>query len=225
MITFEQRTSESPYIESVTHGWTQHAGSSVRPSECHWHMVFVREHGRLHPIVVGPLQTAGVASWGGGAEILWVKFRLGTYMPHLPVKNYLDSETTLPGAASANSFWLHSSAWQFPTYENVETFIDRLVRQDVLGFDPVVRAALRDQPQDVPSRTVRHRFLRATGLTQTHIRQIERAQHAAALLRDGFSILNTVYEAGYSDQPHLTKSLRRFVGTTPAQLVRSTVTG
>ena len=41
------------------------------------------------------------------------------------------------------------------------------------------------------SRTLRHRFLRATGLTQSHIRQFERAQQAAAFLRQGVSILDS----------------------------------
>lgn len=64
---------------------------------------------------------------------------------------------------------------------------------------------------------MRHRFLRATGLTQGTILQIERAKRASALLEQGVPILDTVYEAGYFDQPHLTRSLRRFVGKTPAQ--------
>ena len=81
--------------------------------------------------------------------------------------------------------------------------------------------ALNDEPQDIPDRTMRHRFLRATGLTQTYIRQMQRAQRAAALLEQGVPILDTVYEAGYFDQPHLTRSLKRFIGKTPAQqLVR-----
>jgi hypothetical protein len=29
----------------------------------------------------------------------------------------------------AQSFWLNGSAWQFPDYDNVETFVDRLVRE------------------------------------------------------------------------------------------------
>jgi methylphosphotriester-DNA--protein-cysteine methyltransferase len=70
------------------------------------------------------------------------------------------------------------------------------------------------------ARTVRHRFLRATGLTQLHIYQAERARRAEALLRQGVSILDTVFEAGYYDQPHLTRSLKRFIGHTPAQLIR-----
>ena len=69
-------------------------------------------------------------------------------------------------------------------------------------------------------RTERHRFLQATGLSHTHIRQIERAQQAAALLRQGVPILDTVYQAGYFDQPHLTRALKQWVGHTPAQLIR-----
>ncbi len=77
-----------------------------------------------------------------------------------------------------------------------------------------------DQLPDMPARTVRHRFLRATGLTQSHIRQIERAQRAANLLRQGVSILDAVDTAGYFDQPHLTRALKQWVGHTPAQIVR-----
>ena len=218
-IIYEERLSDSPYVETITHGRTASDGSTIRPAECRWHMVFVRENGLVHPLVVGPWTTAGVVSWGEGAEILWIKFRLGTFMPHLPARDFLDVETILPGAAS-QSFWLKGSAWQFPDYDNVETFIDRLVRDEVLIRDPVVNAVLQGHPQEMSSRTVRHRLLRTTGLTQSHIYQVERAQRAAALLRQGVSILDTVYEAGYFDQPHLTRSLKQWIGHTPAQIIR-----
>jgi methylphosphotriester-DNA--protein-cysteine methyltransferase len=67
---------------------------------------------------------------------------------------------------------------------------------------------------------VRRRFLTATGLTPGTIRQIERARHALTLLRQGRPILDVVFEAGYFDQPHLTRSLRQFMGRTPAQIAR-----
>ena len=82
-----------------------------------------------------------------------------------------------------------------------------------------MNAVLQHQRSELSSRTVRHRFLRATGLTQSHIRQVERAQRAAALLRQGVPILDAVDEAGYFDQPHLTRSLKQWVGYTPAQIV------
>ena len=36
----------------------------------------------------------------------------------------------------------------------------------------------------------------------------------------GVSILDTAYEAGYFDQPHLTRSLKQFIGRTPAQILQ-----
>jgi AraC-like DNA-binding protein len=223
-IIYEQRASDSPYIETITRGWTASDGSTIRPAESHWHMVFVRVNGRVLPLVVGSLTTAGIASWGEGAEILWIKFKLGTFMPHLPVRKFLDVETILPNGA-CDSFWLKSAMWQFPDFENVETFVNRLVREDILVRDPVVNAALQDQLPKVASRTVRHRFLQATGLTQSHIRQMNRAQQAMALLRQGVSILDTVHEAGYFDQPHLTRSLKQFIGYTPAQILHMEKSG
>ncbi len=58
----------------------------------------------------------------------------------------------------------------------------------------------------------------AHGLPPKTIEQIERAKQAAALLEQGVSILDAVYEMGYADQPHRTRSLKRFFGYTPAQI-------
>lgn len=218
-LIYEERLTDSPYLESVTHGHTLSAGSTIRPAESSWHMVFVREQGSLHPLIVGPWTSAGVASWGEGGEILWLRFKVGTYIPHLPTRTLLNRETALPSAAS-RSFWLKGSAWQPPSYENAETFVDRLVREEILAHDPVIDAVLHEQPPQMPLRTLRHRFRRIIGLTQSHIRQVERAKHAARLLENGVSILDVVHEAGYFDQPHLTRSLRQFTGYTPAQIVR-----
>jgi AraC-like DNA-binding protein len=215
---FEERLSDSPYVETITQGRSEGEGSTIRPAEIHWHMVLVRYKGNVQLLVVGPMRTAGVVNFVDGAELLWIKFKLGTFMPHLPPRNFLDVETTLPGAAS-QSFWLKGSAWQFPTYENVDTFVEGLVRNDVLVRDPVVKAVLQDQPQAMSPRTLRHRFLCATGLTQKQIHQFERAERAAALLQQGVSILDTVYEADYFDQPHLTRSLKQWIGYTPAQII------
>lgn len=215
----EERSSDSPYIESVMRGWTVGEGSAIRPAEINWHMVFVKHPGGSRALLVGPWTTAGKAAWGEGAEILWVKFKLGSFMPHLPTKKYLDGELSLPDAASSRRFWLKSVAHEVPDFENVETFIDSLARDEELVRDPVVHAALEDQLPEMSARTVRHHFLRATGLTQNYIRQFERAKQAETLLRQGLPILDTVFQAGYFDQPHLTRALKQFIGYTPAQIL------
>jgi methylphosphotriester-DNA--protein-cysteine methyltransferase len=57
-------------------------------------------------------------------------------------------------------------------------------------------------------------------VAQSTARQIERARYATLLLRQGISIPDTTHEAGYFDQPHLTRSLKYFIGQTPAQIIR-----
>jgi methylphosphotriester-DNA--protein-cysteine methyltransferase len=81
-----------------------------------------------------------------------------------------------------------------------------------------VEAVLQGRPHDLSPRSVQYRFVQATGLTHRSIQTIERARQAAALLEQGWSIPDVMYAAGYFDQPHLTRALKRFLGQTPAQI-------
>jgi AraC-like DNA-binding protein len=181
-------------------------------------MVLLRYKGETRFLVVGPWTTTGILSYPKGAELLWIKLNPGTFLRTFPARHILNKEMALPQATN-HTFWLHSSAWQFPDYDNVETFVERLAHQEALVLDPVVSAALENQPQTLSPRTLRYRFLQATGMTQSHIRQIDRARRAETLLQQGRSILDTVYEAGYFDQPHLSRELKRWIGYTPTQII------
>jgi methylphosphotriester-DNA--protein-cysteine methyltransferase len=96
------------------------------------------------------------------------------------------------------------------------------VREGLLVRDPIVAAVSQGQPHALSPRSIQRRFLRATGLTRGSLRQIERARYATMLLQHGVSILDTVAQAGYADQAHLTRSLKCFIGKTPTQIVRKT---
>lgn len=220
IVDFRQRLSDSPLVESVMHGFTSKAASVIRPAESCWHLVIVREQGNTHTIVTGPLPTSGVASWGEGGEILWIKFKLGVFMPHLPTRRLMDRETNLP-SASRNTFWLRDASWQLPDFENADTFVDRLMKDELLTFDPLVQEVLKGGRPDVPPRTLRHRFLQATGLSHGYLQQMNRAQQAATLLEQGASIADTVFDLSYYDQPHLNRALKQFVGYTPGQILRA----
>ena len=65
---------------------------------------------------------------------------------------------------------------------------------------------------------MQRRVAAGTGLTLGAIRQIERAREAALLLGDGTPPLDVVHQLGYYDQPHLARSLTRFIGRTATQL-------
>lgn len=183
----------------------------------HWQMVVSRVAGRTTLTMRGPETFATPAFCPPGAEHFGIYFKIGTVMPHLPTVRLRDGMLNFPEAGSY-SFWLYGAAWQYPSYENAETFVDWLVRRELLLREPVVESALRPGQQELSERSVQRRFLRATGLTRGALSQIERARQATLLLQRGVPILDTVAIAGYADQPHLTRSLKRYIGKTPAQL-------
>jgi AraC-like DNA-binding protein len=215
---FEERQSDSPLVETVWRTQSERAGTFTSIAASHWEMVVTRLNGRTSITVRGPETKATPADCPPEAEVFGIVFKLGAFMPDLPASSLIDrNDLTLP-EATGKSFWLNGSTWQLPSYDNADTFVDRLAHEGLLVHDDVVDAVLQGQPQALSDRSVRRRFLRATGLTAGHIHQIERARYAMQLLQSGRSILDTVYEAGYYDQPHLTRALRHFVGQTPAQI-------
>jgi hypothetical protein len=218
---FEERPSDSPFVETIWRTQSERAGTFISQAASHWEVVVTRHEGKSVFTVRGPETKATPMDvhWTD-AEFFGVIFRLGAFMPHLPPGSVMDRRDANLPEATSTSFWLHGSAWQFPEYENADTFVDRLVRTGLLVRDPVVEAVLQGHPREVSLRAVQYRFLRATGLTLSAIQQIERARQAAALLEHGLPILDVVYKAGYFDQPHLTRSLKRLVGQTPAQIAR-----
>src|SRR5579859_504873 len=216
---FEGRGSDSPYIEAV---WRGRAGSDyapVCPASGHLDLLFLKQNGRIKVSIEGPLTRATPVTQPEGTEWFGITFPFGTFLPSVPARNLLDEQAILSFAAKT-SFSLAGSSFQFPDYNNVETFIDRLVRQGLLVSDPIVQAVLQDQPPEMSWRTVRRRFLWATGLTYKAIQQIERANQAVALLEQGVSLPDAAYQAGYADQSHMTRSLKHFIGQTPAQIAR-----
>jgi AraC-like DNA-binding protein len=220
MIIFdEERPSDSPFVERI---WRSHSEGtapflSIALSRCE--LVVTKLHGKITMTVRGP-ETKATPCGDSPSDGEWfaILLKLGTHLVHLPTRSITDTEVTLP-EATRNTFWLSGSAWEFPTYDNAEVFVNRLVRAGLLTHDPLIEATLHGQIKDLTPRSVQYHFLQATGITQNIARQIERARYATLLLQQGVSIPDTMLEAGYYDQPHLTRSLQRFIGQTPAELL------
>jgi hypothetical protein len=219
--TFDSRQSDSAVVEYIWRTQSESAGVFTSLAEYHSEMVVTRYQGRTTFTVRGPETQATQADVPAEAEFFGIVLRPGTFMPHLPPSVLMNrKDVTLPEATN-QSFWLLGSAWSIPSFENADTFVNRLVRDGLLVHDPIVDSVLQGHPSELSLRALQYRFRLATGLTHKIIRQIVRAKRAAALLEQGMSILDTVYEVGYFDQPHLTRALQRFFGQTPTQLIRA----
>lgn len=216
---FEQIPTNSPYVEAIWRNRPEREGSFISLAVSHWGLVVTRHNGKTSVTIRGPESKATVAYCPADAEHFGVYFKLGTFMPFLPAGRLRDGAITLPDSSS-DSFWMNSASWRIPEFEDLEIFINKLVRGGLLVYDPAVDAVLQGERTELSVRSTQRKFLRAIGLTYGGINQINRARHAAILLKQGVSILDTVNLAGYADQPHLTRSLKYYVGQTPAQLIR-----
>ena len=220
MFVTEDRLSDSPLVERVWRAHSERAGTFLSVAASHVEMVVTRHEGKTFLTLRGPETKATTADCPVDGDWLGIQFKLGTFIPALLPANLRDRrDVTLPGA-STSAFWLNGSAWEFPSFENADVFVSRLIRRGVIARDPIVDAVMHKRSQTLSLRSTQRHFLRATGITCSTWLQIERARYATILLREGASILDAVHQAGYFDQPHLTRSLRRRIGQTPTEIIR-----
>jgi len=133
-ITFDDRPSDSPFVERVFRSRSERAGTFLSMAASQWMMVVTKVAGRTTLTIRGPETRATLAECPADGEWFGILFKTGTFMPAFPAGRLID-------------------------------------RKDVT-------------------------------------------------LKEGVAILDAVHQAGYFDQAHLTRSLRRFTGQTPAQIIR-----
>lgn len=217
---FDIRPSDSPFVETIYRTRSQGGGSFMSTAASQWEMVVTKQRGKVTLSLRGPETKASPAPIPEDAEFLGIILKHGTYMPRLPAKKLVDEEIHLPETVK-NSFQLFGDTWEIPNFENVEPFVNRLLREDLLAHDQVVEDVLRGKTQPLSLRSIQRRFLHVTGLTYKSIQQIERARQALSLLQSGIPIPETAYQTGYFDQSHLTRSVKLLLGQTPAQIAKS----
>jgi AraC-like DNA-binding protein len=222
VFSFDSRGSDSPLIESVWRAESQRGGSFTSLAASHSELVITRHRGVTTLTMRGPETRATSAACPEDAEFFGITFKLGVFMPQLPPVQLADRHANLQLATGA-SFWLGDQTWQIPFFDEAEEFVERLMRQQQLRHEPMIETLLReDFPLEAPThvRTLQRRFQSATGLSLRTVRQIERARRAVSLLEGGVAISDVIYELGYSDQPHLTKTLKQLIGNTPARIAQ-----
>jgi hypothetical protein len=220
LFAFDTRPSTSSLLAMTwsTRSEPEPDAEFMSAAASNWEMVVTRQQGGGWVSLRGPETKASPAGIPGEAEFLGVVFTHGTFMPQLDMRRLVDRSVTFP-LVSDEAFWFDGAAWELPRAHNADVFVERLVRAGLLVHDPVAAAALNDDDVDgLSTRSVERRVARATGLTRGTIRQIARAERAVALLGDGVAALEVVRRLEVADQPHLTRSLRRFVGLTPSQI-------
>ncbi len=167
----------------------------------------------------GPETTGTSLTCSEGWEFFGVELRLGAYLPLYPPSGLADLNDALLPTLPGDRIVLDNQDWEMPTEQNVDVFLDRLVRAGLLVFDPLVDEIRHgERPRGMSERVAQIRFRRAVGISHRKLVSIERAQRAARLLTAGRSIADVVTASGYYDQPQLARAMRWATGHTPGEL-------
>lgn len=121
-------------------------------------------------------------------------------------------------SVEAGRFRLAGLDLPLPTFDNAEDLARELLSAGVLLMDPVVTGGLGVVNYAASERSLQRHFRNATGLSQKDFEQIRRAQEAVRLLQSGGKPADVAVAAGYADQAHMTKSLKRLMGRLPSKV-------
>src|SRR5260370_8603136 len=199
---FEERPSDSPCVAAVWRTqaetvWSTHLktpGPFLFPAVSHWGLVVTKQHGKTTLTLWGPGTKATPAPCPGEAELFGIIFQRGAFLPSLPPGIVRDRRDTVLPLATSTSFCLNGSTWQFPDYDNADTFVDRLLRSGLLVRDDLVHAVANGQLKDLSLRSPQHPFRPATGLTHRMVRQMKPASYAKEPLHHRISIALTLLQ-------------------------------
>jgi AraC-like DNA-binding protein len=214
-----ERAADSPYVQRITQvTYEEHTRELSTPDGC-WDIVVMKKRGVTTVLQTGLISRPVVLVNEPGDSYLAISFRPGVFATKTPGIRMLDHALVRP-QSSGRAFVMENETLEIPSFENAEQLVNQLGRRGLLTRDELVETAVSGHPRAISQRSMQRHFLSALGMTPKQFEQIQRACRAVDLLRSGMAPATVAIEAGYADQPHLTRSLKALMGQTPGELVR-----
>lgn len=168
-------------------------------------------------MLTGQASKTTMVPYKAGTGGMVISFAAGAYMPQMPGAEMLDLIEILPNADD-DHFVLLDTVLPIPTYEHAEELVEEMEKRGLLAMDDVVAAVLQGTPKAMSDRNMQRHFIQATGLTRKSLDQIQRAQAAVKLIKEGATPGAAAADTGYTDQPHLSKSLKKLMESRPSEV-------
>jgi len=191
-------------------------GTQISAADGNLDFTIVRRNGASTFLISGPTSKARTVSYLAGDEVFNIRLRPGVRWTATTAKQMVDADIYL-SHASQQAFWFGTDVITAPNFNNAETCIDTLMAKGILEADAVVGQALSGPIRGHSLRSVQQHFSHTVGLSRKYLSQIQRAEKASQLLQQGASIISVAHEVGFTDQSHMSNSLRYFTGATPRQ--------
>ena len=219
-IAEEERPADSPLVAKIRR--VRHLADSRETTlpDGSWDLLFVRRgDGPATVIQTGQITAPLAIDNRAGDEVLSIAFRTEVYMPRLPGRLMVGQGVVCPTDRQGR-FYIGEERFEIPRFDNAEQLVTALARQGVLERDPVVLRAMQGARQRLDDRSIQPHFAEVAGLGLKTLQQIARAHQAAELLRQGWTASQVAAELGFSDQAHMSHSLKRLLGKTPREIAQ-----
>jgi Helix-turn-helix domain len=218
-LIFDAVTGELPLVQRVWSASCDATTGFISAAKASSVIAFARSDDGLTVHIRGPETTGTSLTCPEDCDFFGVELRPGAYLPLYPPSGLTDLNDALLPTLPGDRILLDNRDWEMPNEQNVDVFVNRLVRAGLLIFDPLVDEIRHgERPRGMSERIAQIRFRRAVGISHRKLVSIEQAQHAAQLLTAGRSIADVVTASGYYDQPQLARAMRWATGHTPGEL-------
>jgi len=207
------RTSTNPLIDRIWHTQNITDGVYIATPDCAWDLLALQLSDGSHTMMLAGQQTKYLeVPYTAGTSAVVISFAASAYLAGFKGDELVDATIMLPNDDSGQ-FILLGHAFEFPSYDTAEELIVAMVGAGILKQDDVVASVLEGQPKAMSSRTMQRHFHEVTGMSRKTLGKIRRAQDAVKMLQEGTATAEVAAEVGYTDQSHLTKDLKKIMGS------------
>jgi hypothetical protein len=212
------RKPDNPYIETIWQTKNLTDGVYMATPDGSWDLiVMLGADGRKQMMLAGQATKTQPVPYTAGSGGIVISFAPGAYLEGYDLSKIVDSGEILPNIDEDHFIFL-GNTFAFPTFDDAEEFVDELVQLGILKNDCVVNGVLQGAPPAMSDRAKQRHFAKTTGLTQKSFEQIERAKQAVMQLQQGKKPADVAADLGYTDQAHMTKSIKKLMDTTPTDV-------
>lgn len=174
-----------------------------------WGIVFSELNGKRTTTLIGPRLNPMLAHFKANECFTGIVFHGGTSLNGVSKGELLNKITPIH-MAGYDEFLIQGKKFHIPPYNNLDLLIQDLVNSNIISTAPIAAVSHRDKQRKIK---------KYTGLSPKQVEQAMRVEHAIDLLSRYTKLSVVASQAGFSDQAHMTRDFRKFVGLTPNEIV------
>ena len=179
--------------------------------------MLIQPDGSRSVMLTGQATESAEVPYKAGTSAVVVSFAAGAYLPAYPGKKMLNLVEMLP-CPDNDHFTVAGHTFDIPDFESADELAEAMAATGVLRMDDVVASVLTGNEKTLSDRAKQRHFLEVTGLTRKSLEQIHRAQEAVRQLQAGKKPVHVAADAGFTDQAHLAKSLKKIMHAKPSSV-------